>query len=217
VTLKRSRAFSSYVAALVLVVITMSLSYVVYEGVRSFSPDKQGLEGTFANQLLLLQGSPDDVLQVKVNSSRLETPVALEVDGASSRNGVLYLDGAGRYGATPSSLCLPAATTFFSVYSQAAGRLLVQSDGQAWIDGHWASSLYVTSGWNEVMISDASSCSIVTTSGATVSGPGAAVSGLPITGSVPSASFILYVPSGGPSNPSQLLLVFDDGGYDQIA
>ncbi len=216
-TLKRSRGFSGYVAALVLVVITMSLSYVVYEGVRGFDPDKQGQEGAFANQVLLLQGSPDDVLRVVVNSSQRETPVALEVDGASSQDGVLYLDGTGRYGAAPSSLCLPAATTFFSAYAQTAGLLQVRSNGQAWIDGHRAASLSVPIGWNEIMISDASSCMVVTPSGATVSGPGPGVSGVPVTGAVPSTSFTLYVPSGGLPGLSQMLLVFSDGGYDQIA
>jgi hypothetical protein len=215
--LQRSRAFSGYVAALVLVVITMSLSYVVYEGVRSFDPDKQGQGGTFANQVLLLQGSPDDVLRVTVNSSEPETPVALEVDGASSQNGVLYVDGAGHYGIAPSSLCLSGATTFFSVYAQTAGLLQVRSDGQAWVDGRWGASLPVTIGWNEVMISDASSCSVVTPNGTTVSGPGAGVSGVPVTGTVPSTSFALNVPCSGPSGLSQLLLVFSDGGYDQIA
>jgi hypothetical protein len=215
--MKRSRALSGYVAALVLVVITMSLSYVVYEGVRSFDPDKQGQEGTFANQVLLIQGSPDDFLRVTVNSSQPETPAALEVDGASSQSGVLFLDGAGRYGTAPSSLCLPGATTFFSVYAQTPGLLQVRSDGEAWIDGRWAASLSVAIGWNEVMISDASSCFVVTPDGARVSGPGAGVSGIPVTGVVPSASFTLYVPSGGPAALSQLLLVFDDGGYDRIA
>jgi hypothetical protein len=213
----RSRAFSSYVAALVLVVITMSLSYVVYEGVRSFNPGEQGQDGSFANQVVLLQGSPYDVLQVTVNSSRLETPVALEVDGASSQDGVLYLDGAGHYGSTSSSLCLSGATTFFSIYSRTAGLLQVQTDGQAWIDGHRASSLSASIGWNEVMISDASSCFVVAPDGATLSGLGAGVSGVPITGSYPSATFTLYVPSGGPAGLSQLLIVFDDGGYDRIA
>jgi hypothetical protein len=139
------------------------------------------------------------------------------VDGVSSQDGVLYLDGSGNYGTTPSSLCLQGATTFFSVFAQSAGLLQVQSNGNAWIDGHWAASLAVASGWNEVMISDASSCAVVTPSGATVSGPGPGVSGLPMTGVIPSLSFTLYVPSSGSPDLSQLLVIFSDGGYDRIA
>ncbi len=54
VTLKRSPAFSTYVAAIVLIVITMSLSFVVYQGVKGFAPQKQDQDVTFVNRVVTL-------------------------------------------------------------------------------------------------------------------------------------------------------------------
>jgi len=212
----RSRALSGYVAALVLVVITMSLSYVVYQGARSFDPDKQAVQPVFENQVATIEASPLGLLRVQVNSSRPESSAALEIDGSSSRSGILFVGGTGQYGVSPSSLCRARATTFFSVLSPSAGELHVSTDGQAWIDGAWGDTLSVGAGWNEVMISDGTVCSVVT-SGGTLTGPGPSVSGLPIVGALPSASFTLFIPSGSSGFPAQALLVFGDGSYDQIA
>lgn len=207
--MKRSRGVSTFVATLILVAISLTLSYVVYQGVRSFSSG--GGAPTFENQVTLLQGTPD-ILRLAVNSSQQSTPLSLEAESASSQSGILYFDGSG-YGAT-SSLCLPTATTFFSVYAASAGNIQITSDGRSWIDGQWATSLMVQPGWHEVMISDASSCDLTTPGAPAVAYPSKTVSGVPLVGASPSDSFTFYVPTDGSDDP--LLIVFN-GGYDQIA
>jgi len=216
VTLKRSPGFSTYVAALVLIVITMSLSFIVYQGVRSFAPEKQDQDVTFVNRVVSLPNQDGELLLVSVNASEPVTPAAIEVQGQSSESGVLYLGQNGSYGSLGASLCLSGATTFFSVHSNATGLLQVQSNGQAWIDGHLVSSLEVPSGWNEIMITDASSCSVVTPDGKVISSPGSEVSGFPVMGSLPENTLTFYVPSDGSGTASQILLVFAGGGVDQI-
>lgn len=213
---RSSPGLSSYVATLILVVISLSLSYVVYEGVRSFDPGKQQEDATFTNQLLLLPGSPQDILLVTVNASQQETPAALEAGSAISSQGLLYLTTSGSYGTLSASLCTAGATTFFSVFSATPGILQVQSNGESWIDGRWANSLAVASGWNEVMISNASSCLVVMPDGVTASGLEEQVSPVPIIGTLTSNTFRFYLPTEG-SGPGSLLLVFDDGGYDSVA
>ncbi|MDA4122316.1 MAG: hypothetical protein OK456_03945 [Thaumarchaeota archaeon] len=214
--MKRSPAFSTYVAALVLIVIAMSLSFVVYQGVRSFAPEKQDQDVTFVNRVVTLPNQGGELLLVLVNASELVTPAALEVQGQSSEGGVLYLGQSGSYGSLGASLCLSGGTTFFSVHSNASGLLQVQSNGQSWIDGHLVSSLSVSSGWNEVMITNATSCSVVTPDGSVIFGPGSEVSGFPVTGTLPASSLNFYVPSDGSGTDSQILLVFAGGGVDQI-
>jgi hypothetical protein len=195
------------VATLILVSITLSLAYVVYEGVSRFAPPEQDV---FTNQVSQVGGSPALVLVV-VNASSPGTPLAFEAGAASSQVGVLYFDGT-RYG-TSHQLCLANATTFFSVYT-GDGVLRAAGNGRAWIDGYWTDALEVRSGWQEVMFADASSCTVTGPDGTAVAYPDADISALPIMGALPSSSFVLYVPTGGLSG--SFLMVFD-GSYDRIA
>jgi hypothetical protein len=205
--MRRSKGVSTFVATLVLVSITLSLSYVVYEGVSRFTPPQ---EDVFANQVSQVGGSPGLALVV-VNASSPGTPLAFEAGTASSQAGILYFDGT-RYGASH-QLCVANATTFFSVYT-GDGVLRATGNGRAWIDGYWTDALEVRSGWQEVMFAHASSCTVTGPGGTAVAYPGADVSALPIIGSLPSSTFVLYVPTGGLSD--SFLMVFD-GSYDRIA
>lgn len=204
--MRNSKGVSTFVATLILVSISLSLSYVVYEAVSRFSAPQQDI---FSNQITQVGGSPTLEL-VEVNASSPGTPVAFEAGGASSHAGVLYFDGAG-YGSS-NRLCLANATTFFSVYTGSG--VLREGNGKAWIDGSWTGALEVQPGWQEVMFSGASSCTVTTPSGASVAYLGPDFSSIPIMGELPSSSFVLYVPSGGVSAP--FVMVFD-GSYDSIA
>jgi hypothetical protein len=206
--MRSSRAVSGFVATLILVAISLSLSYVVYEGVSRLAPPRTEV---FTNQVLTLGGSPE-FLEVEVNASVSSTPQALLADDASSQAGVLYLNDAG-YGSTP-RLCLPDATTFFSVYASAPGLLQATANGGVWIDGHLTGSLSVGPGWHEVIFSDASSCQVTRPGGSTVAFPGSDVSTIPLIGPVPSEGFRTLIPTDGLGH--SLVLVFD-GGYDRIA
>jgi len=206
--MRRVRGISGFVATLILVVISLSLSYAVYEGVSRLAPPR---EGVFANQALTLGGSPE-IMEVEINASSPNTPQAFEADDASSRTGVLYFDGTS-YGTTQ-GLCLPGATTFFSVYTQTSGLLQAVSNGRASIDGYWTGSLVVGPGWHEVMFLGASSCQVTLPDGSAPSFPSTSLTSVPFIGSIPSARFVVYVPTDGLGH--SLILVFD-GGYDRLA
>jgi len=206
--MRRSRGIGGFVATLVLVTITLSLSYVVYEGVSRFSAPK---EVVFSNQALTLAGTPE-ILEVEVNSSSPTVPQVLQADDASSSAGILDFNGT-TYGTTD-QLCLAGSTTFFSVYASTAGLLQATASGRVWIDGYWTSSLRVTTGWHELMFSDASRCTVIPPDGSPVSVTGRDVSSLPLIWSVPSEAFTAFVPTEGARH--SLVLVFD-GGYDRLA
>jgi hypothetical protein len=204
----RSRGISGFVATLILVAISLSLSYVVYQGVSRLAPPREDI---FSNQVLDLGGSPD-LLQFHVNASSPSSPQAFEADDASSEAGVLYFNGTG-YG-TARQLCLPGATTFFSVYTAISGLLKTEANGKVWIDGYWTSSLNVQPGWHELMFSDSSSCEVTEPDGSSLSFPDNRVSTFPLSGSIPSTSFMICIPTDGPRH--SLVLVFD-GGFDRLA
>ena len=206
--MKLTRGISGFVATLVLVAISLSLSYVVYEGVSRFSPGRQEI---FTNQVIDIGGSPE-ILEIRVNASSPGAPTALDADSASSQTGLLYFDGTS-FGTTK-QLCLPNATTFFSVYAETAGLLQAASNGRTWIDGHLTGSLNVGPGWHEVMFSDASSCEVRGTGGSPLTYPGGDVDSVPILGLATSSSFTLFIPTDGLSH--SLVLVFE-GGLDQLA
>jgi len=206
--MNRSRGISGFIATLILVAISLSLSYVVYQAVSSFSAPKAEV---FSNQSLALGGAPD-VVEFQVNVSAPANPQALEADNVNSHEGVLYF-GASGYGTTP-GLCLSTATTFFSVYATNAGTIQTVTDGTVTIDGQSTASLVVAQGWHEIMFTDASSCQVRGPDGSNISYPGPLVSTVPLIGSFPSTSFRLFLPTDGGSH--SLLLVFD-GGYDRLA
>ena len=103
---------------------------MVYEGVSRLAPPR---EEVFTNQMLVLGGSP---LSSRYGSTPRPRalPLALEADDATSPAGVLYFDGT-VYG-TSQRLCLPGATTFFSVYASTSGVLRAATNGRVWIDGY---------------------------------------------------------------------------------
>ncbi|MGD0638414.1 MAG: hypothetical protein ABSA72_10295 [Nitrososphaerales archaeon] len=206
--MRHSKGVSGFVASLILVSISLSLAFIVYEGVSRFTPPR---EDVFSNQLTVLGGTPS-IVEAQVNASSEGTPQALEADDASSHSGILFFNGTG-YGTTQ-LLCLPGSITFFSVYTPSSALLTATSNGMAWIQGQWTSSLTVGPGWHEVMFSDASSCQVSGPSGEEFSSPGPDVSSVPVIGSVPSSSFILYFPTDGLHH--SLILVFE-GGFDTLA
>ena len=126
--MRRSRGVSTFVGTLVLVSISLSLSYVVYEGVSRLVPTRQFV---FVNNMNFLPGNPS-LEQVSVDASSPATPSALAIDNFSSTSGILYFDGTS-YGTTQ-HLCSSGATTFFSVYT-GSGTLQAKANGRAWIDG----------------------------------------------------------------------------------
>ena len=206
--MRRSKGVSGFVASLILVAISLSLSVVVYEGVSRFAPPR---EEVFSNQLTDLGGAPP-IVEAQVSASSVGAPQALEADEASSNSGILYFDGTG-YG-TAQQLCLPNATTFFSVYTASSGLLQASSSGNAWIQGEWTTSLAVGPGWHEVMFSDASTCQVSGPGGSEYSFPGPDVSSVPVVGSVPSNTYALYIPTDGLHH--SFVLVFE-GGFDTLA
>ncbi|MDA4113288.1 MAG: hypothetical protein OK474_04495 [Thaumarchaeota archaeon] len=206
--MNRSRGISGFVATLILVMISLSLSYVVYQGVSRLAPPREDI---FSNRVLDLGGSPE-LLLLQVNASSTSSPLAFEADDASSRAGVLYFNGTG-YGTTQ-QLCLPGAATFFSVHTASSGTIGAEGDGRVWIDGYLTSSLEVQPGWHEVIFSGSSSCAVTEPDGSTISFPDDRVSTFPLAGSIPSISFTIYVPTDGLRH--SLVLVFD-GGFDTIA
>jgi flagellin-like protein len=206
--MRSSSGVSGFVATLILVAITLSLSYMVYEAVSSMTPPRQEI---FTNQVLDLGGNPE-MVEVKVNASAPASPQAFEADDASSQAGLLYFNGTA-YGTT-TQLCLPGATTFFSVFASSAGLLQATSNGQVLIDGQYSSSLPVNQGWHEIVIIDATTCQVTAPDGEELTFPSAMVSGVPLVGPVPSGSFLAFVPTDDFSH--SLVFVFD-GGYDRIA
>lgn len=204
---RTKRGISGFVATLILISITLTLSYVVYEGVSRFAPPEQLV---FSNQIVDV-GGDQGIVQLEVNASSSAAPLAFDAGDASSQSGVLYFDGT-RYG-TSSSLCLADATTFFSVYTT-PGVLEVSSTGPAWIDGFLTDTLRVDAGWQEVMVSDSTSCTVALPQGTDLGYPSPDLSTIPLIGNMPSTAFDLYVPAGPSAGP--FVLVFD-GSYDRIA
>ncbi|MDG6925635.1 MAG: hypothetical protein JRN09_03685 [Nitrososphaerota archaeon] len=205
--MSRSRGVSTFVATLLLVSISLSLSFVVYEGVSRFAPPQQNV---YTNQVIQV-GGPEGLVEVLVNSSSAGSPLAFQAGGASSQTGVLYFNGTA-YGTTD-KLCKTGATTFFAIHT-GSGVLSTGGNGRAWIDGQWTSSLAVQPGWHEVMFAGASSCTVTEPDGQVVVYPSGTVSTVPLIGTLPSSRFELYVPTGGSAGP--FLMVFD-GSYDRIA
>jgi len=210
----KSRAgIAQYEATIVLVVISLSLASVVYEGLRreaSLDP-----EPVFANEETPLGGSPV-IERVEVNSSSPTTISSMSLDSASSSAGILEFRGSGY--STTSSLCAAGATTFFSVMASQAGLLQVATDGQAWIAGEWGNSVSVSQGWQEVMIQGGASCSVTLPGGQEVpaawSESSTLLSSVPVEGPLAGTAFTFFLPTGGGSHG---LLITSSGGFDDVA
>ena len=165
--MKSRPAIAQYEATVVLVVISLSLASVLYDGLRRESTlDPQPL---FANTLTLLGGTPA-IERLEVNSSSATTLTSLALDEASSADGVLAFNGSAY--STTTSLCEAGETTFFSVLSRQVGTLQVATNGQAWVAGTLGAQASVSPGWQEVMIQSGTSCTLTLPGGEAVQGPG---------------------------------------------
>jgi hypothetical protein len=205
---RRSRAprgFAELYGALTLVAITLAVSYVIYSEIHLTPTD----EPVYSMQSFSVYGSPS-FLHLTVNASA-ETHISqIQVDSASSSAGILELAPSGYQ--TTTSLCAEGSTTFFTVLS-GAGFLTVSSQGRVWIDGNESSSLNVTSGWHEIVISDSSSCTVTLPDGQEVSYPSDSVSSLPTVQSGPN-SFVMIIPFAGDGH--SVTTVFD-GAIEKYA
>jgi len=202
------RAVAEYQAAVVLVAVTLGLASVVYSALKRevFEP-----EGVFSNSLVEIGGNPP-LVRIGVNSSQSVALTSFGADGASSANGVLFIDSAG-YHTLGGSLCDGGGTTFFSVMTTQSGDVQVTSNGESWISGSWTSSSQETPGWHEVMIEGATSCSVTLPGGQVVTAPGALTSSVPVEGPLNGTSFLLYVPTDASEH---VYLLTSDGGLDTI-
>lgn len=172
-------------SALVVVAVTLALAYAAYAQAR-FPVSPQPVYTVASN---VIYGSPS-MLLLRVNSSAPSSVVGLSLDGASSFSGVLELRGSG-YGTTH-SLCNLGVTTFFSVYS-GAGVLSIEDNGLTWIDGNSSDALPVVQGWHEVIISNASTCTVTLPGGQVSEYPSDLLSTVPLQQPGPQ-SFVFLIP-----------------------
>jgi len=207
------RAIAQYEATVVLVVVSLSLASVVYEGLKPETRLDTG--AVFVNQSTQLGGDPA-IERLSANSSTPVTVSSLEVDSLDSHAGVLSFAGGGY--SVSAALCRPGQTTFFSVYATEPGTVTVATDGQAWIAGLWAPSAVVSAGWQELMISGGSACTIALPGGQRVAGSWSAgsslVSSVPLEGSMSGQEFVLFLPTGG---AAQHVLLTTSGGFDDAS
>lgn len=206
------RAIAQYEATVVLVVISLALAAVVYQGMKGLA--RTGPEPVFVAAVTPLGGSLG-IERVVLNASSATTVSSLSVDSASSGSGVLALAGS-RYLAS-SSLCGANVTTFFSVLASQAGTLSVSSDGESWVSGTWAVAAPVSAGWQEVIIQDASTCTVELPGGATLpaqwtSGPGA-LSSVPAEGALSGTGFTFFIPTGPGEHT---VLITTNGGFADV-
>ncbi|MDG6977890.1 MAG: hypothetical protein JRN58_02285 [Nitrososphaerota archaeon] len=205
-------AIAQYEATVVLVVVSLALASVVYQGMRGLS--RTSPEPVFVEQVTLIGGAPG-IERVVLNSSSATTVSSLSVDSAASGSGILELGVGGYAAAAP--LCGANVTTFFSVLAPEAGTLEVSSDGLSWVSGTWGSAVHVSPGWNEVMIQDAATCSLSLPGGATVQGgwtaqPGP-LSSVPVEGPLSGTGFTFFIPTG---DGAHAVLIATDGGFARV-
>jgi hypothetical protein len=174
------------------VAVTIALSALVSSHLQ-YAPRP---EPVFAASSMEIPGTTSLYI-LGINSSSPSQPVQVTVDSSSSTGGVLALTQSGFV--SIGSLCASGDTTFFSARTS-QGLLSVSSDGQVLIDGVSGPSLAVKAGWHEVIVGDASSCSLSAPGGLVL------VYGSPYISTVPrvqsgnnSFSFIVPYYSGGHS------------------
>ncbi len=192
---------------LLIVAMILALSYFIYSQVQR--PDTSG-HIVYHNAIRKVFGSPSFAL-LGINSSGPDKVLELDVDQASSADGILSLEGSSY--TTIHSLCTPDGISFFSVYAPLSGDLSINVGGQAWIDGYLAKSTHVGAGWHELIISHASTCTIILPGGLLLSSVTSSVSSIPVIGQLASATFRLYLPFEGARH--QINVVFN-GGIDVI-
>ena len=210
---RRRGAIAQYEATVVLIVLSLSLSSIVYGGLKRET--SLGAQPVFVNEETPIGGSPN-IIRLGVNSSSTTTISSFSPDEVSSTAGVLAFDGTAY--STSSSLCAPGLTTFFSVLAPQAGTLQVTTDGRAWVSGTWGGAAAVSPGWQEVMIQGGTSCSMTLPGGQAVgaqwdpSSP--LLSSIPVVGALSGTAFTFYLPSGGGSHR---ILLTSNGGFDDVA
>jgi len=168
------RGLAEVYSAVAIVAITVALSSAVYSQAH-FSV---GTRPVFSFETYSVVGSPS-ILHLQVNSSSPSELSEVRLDEASSYSGVLALGPSGY--STLESLCAGGVATFFSV-NTTAGALSVSSNGEAWIDGVQGTSAQVGPGLHELVISDASVCTVILPDGRSVQYPSASVSTVPRIG-----------------------------------
>jgi hypothetical protein len=206
-------AVAQFEATIMLIVISLSLASVVYSSLKRESSLQT--EPVFVSEETQIGGNPE-VERVEVNSSSSATISSLSVDAATSAAGVLAY-GASGY-STVRSICGAGETTFFSVLVPEGGTLQVAANGGSWIAGARGASSTVSAGWQEVMIANATTCSVTLPGGAVVQeqwAPGSSnVSTIPAEGSLSGTAFVFYVPGGAGSHT---MLITSSGGFDSVA
>ncbi|MDA4116834.1 MAG: hypothetical protein OK455_00625 [Thaumarchaeota archaeon] len=203
-------AIAQYEATVVLIVVSLSLASIVYQGLK---PEANlGSKPIFVNDETIIGGDPT-IERVVSNSSSSTVISSFSVDAASSNGGILALIGA-TYSSSP-TLCTGSATTFFSVLARQAGSIQIATDGRPWVSGSTGASIQVSAGWHEVMIVNGTTCSISLPGGEVVSGPwspaSTTVSPVPVDGNPGGITFAIYLPTDG--NPHSILMTFG-GGFD---
>ncbi len=196
----RRAAVAELYATLVVISITFSMSYVIYS---ELSAPRTGDRLVFLNRTSVIEGPPELVL-LQVNVSKPTTLVSVQIDNISASSGILAL-GLNGYANSPTP-CGSGLVTFFSVRTSAPAQLNLRSNGETWMGGYWSNAGAVGVGWTEVMINNASSCS--------VSVPGGTISTLPLSGTNESTNFRLFLPVA--SGTHYALLMFT-GGFDKVA
>ena len=172
-------------SAVAIVAITVALASAVYSQVHF------GVVAgpVFSFESYSVMGVPS-ILHLEINSSSPSAISELRVDGASSLSGILELVPTGY--SDVGSLCSPDAATFFSV-NTTAGVLQVSSDGESWIDGVGGSVAQVGPGVHEIIISDASTCTITLPNGGQATYPSPSVLTIPRIGES-ELSTVLLIP-----------------------
>jgi hypothetical protein len=187
-------------ATLIVLSITLSLSYLVYSELRA---PRTGDQVAFLNRTSVIAGSPD-LLLLQVDSSKPSVLVSVQIDNISASSGVLALDANGY--TNSGAPCERGLVTFFSVHSPVSSRVSILSDGGTWVGGYWRNSGAIGAGWTEVMIKNGSACSL--------SVPGGTISSLPLNAGEATTHFSLFLPVAGGTHHA--LLIFT-GGFDRVA
>ncbi len=211
--MKIRRAVAQFQATVILIVISLALVSIIYDGMRKESTVAP--QPVFANHTMSIGGSPVVEL-VDVNSSEATSLSSFSIDSVSSVSGIIAASGSSY--TTSSSLCAPGDTTFFSVLASQSGSVQVSTDGQSWISGTWATSKAVAPGWQEIMIDGGHQCTITLPGGQTVPSHWSAsspdLSSIPSQGPLSGTSFAFYVPSSGAGGS---ILITSSGGFDDVS
>lgn len=190
-------------SSVILLCIVIGISYVVF---AQFPTPKSTSRLLVVTKQLVIFGNPS-LLLIQINGSASLALREFRLDSASSLDGTLALGPTG-FG-TVQGLCTRGMTTFFSVLAPNPGSLLVETDGLAWVDGSVASSAAVGAGWHEIIIADASTCSVHLPGGTLALTSSGSASSIPTIARTNSTTIETYIPFA--TNGHSLTLVTDSG------